>query len=280
MDKRNILFIGGDERQIFCAKMLYDCGYEVSLFGFEKYNDIPPELIIFHNLKIAVILADVIILPTPLIYEGALFAPYSQETLKKEDVLQYITQEKIVFGGKYDYASQQEFSAKKIEYHDFLGNEEVTLQNAYLTAEGTVEKMMAVSKEALFQKSVLIIGFGRIAKCLLRLLSAFKMNVSVAARKKSDLTIAKLLGAKSKHISQLGNLSGYDYIINTVPAKIIEKQTCEALKVPFIDLARKDKIKNENYIIFSSVPGKYAPQSAGEICADFVCEQLREGKHE
>ncbi|MBR0415258.1 MAG: hypothetical protein IJI67_09335 [Clostridia bacterium] len=280
MDKRNILFIGGDERQIYCAKKLYDCGYEVSLFGFEKYHDIPQELMIFHNLKIAVILADVIILPTPFIYEESLFAPFSQTKLKKEEVLQYITQEKIIFGGKYDFATQQEFSAKKIEFHDFLENEEVTLQNAYLTAEGTVEKMMAVSKEALFQKSVLIIGFGRIAKCLLRLLSAFKMNITVAARKKSDLTIAKLLGAKSKHIAQLSDLSGYDFIINTVPAKILEKQVCEALEVPLIDLACKNKYKNKNYMIYSSVPGKYAPQSAGEICADFVCEQLGEGKHE
>ena len=40
MDKRNILFIGGDERQLHCASYLYRIGYEVSIIGFEKYAEI------------------------------------------------------------------------------------------------------------------------------------------------------------------------------------------------------------------------------------------------
>ena len=280
MDKRNILFIGGDERQLYCAKSLYDCGYEVSLFGFEKAEHIPEELMVFHNPKIAVILADVIVLPTPFTIDSYLFAPLSERKLKKEEILPFITEDKIVFGGKYDAQTKKYLEAKHVPLTDFLSLESVTLSNAYLTAEGPVEKLMACTGRALFSQSVLIIGFGRIAKQLLRLLSAFKMNITVAARKKSDLTFAKLLGAKPKSIAQLGDLSGYDLIINTVPAKLFKNSVIEALKVPYIDLALKADYENLNYIAFSSVPGKYAPESAGELFAQIVSEQLAEGAYE
>lgn len=273
MDKQSILFIGGDERQIFCAKHLFRCGYEVSIIGFEEYAHIPSELMVFNNLKIAIILADVIVLPTPFSINECIYAPYSAQQIKREDVLKFLESDKIVFGGKYDINFSESLKKKHIQHFDFLEQEEIVQKNAYLTAEGTVEKMMGYTPESLFEKKVLIVGFGRIAKHLIRLLQAFKVSVTVAARKKSDLTLAKLIGCKAKSIQQCQDLSGFDYIINTAPAVVFHSAALEQCKGIFLDLAGA-AYHTQNYTKLSAIPGKYAPKSAGECNAQFIAETI------
>ena len=280
MDKRNILFIGGDERQLFCAKQLYHIGYEVSIIGFEKYSGIPEEIMVFTNPKIAIILADVIILPTPFIIDGYIYAPYSEKPLREEELIKFTDKDKLVFGGKIDFGFHQMLEEKNIKFYDCLEDESLTLQNAYYTAEGTVFKMMEMSNEALFAKNVLIIGFGRIAKHLCKLLTSLKMNVLVIARKKSDITKAKLMGVKSKHISQLHSFEDYDFIINTVPVKIFKNSFLQTCRNPFIDLAGVSEYSCEHYLKFSAVPGKYAPKSAGIALANYIHQTLSEVEYE
>lgn len=280
MDKRNILFIGGDERQIFCATQLYNCGYEVSVFGFEEYSSLPKELMVYSNLKIAIILADIIVLPTPFLIDGALNSPYSQNSVTSDYILKFLDNEKIVFGGKFNVNFTRALTEKGVEYYDFLLDESVNIKNAYLTAEGAVKLMMDSSKSALFSKKVLITGFGRISKNLIHLLSAFKTNITVCARKKSDLTWARLLGCKSVIINALNDLSEYDFIINTVPAKIFKNSLIENFTGAYLDLAPVISLNTKNYIKYSGVPGKYAPASSGKIFSDYILLCLKEGKNE
>ena len=279
MDKRNILFIGGDERQIYCAKFLYDCGYEISVFGFENYSEMPEELMVFHNPKIAVILADVIVLPTPFAKDATIYAPYSVQKINPYDILRYAEKEKLVFGGKFDESFLKMLQQKQMRYFDFLKDEALTVKNAYLTAEGTVSYLSTLAPKSLFETKALIIGFGRIAKCLVRLMAAFKMNITVAARKKSDLTKAKFLGCKSIPIKQVKSLEGYDYVINTVPAKVFKNALIEQMSAPYIDLAG-EAIEAKNYVRLSAVPGKYAPLSAGEYYGEYIKSILSEVAYE
>lgn len=282
MDKRNILFIGGDERQIFCAKKLYDSGYEVSVLGFEKFEHLPDCFLVFTNPKIAVILADVIILPTPMTTgsDTGIYAPFSDKKLEIETVIKHIDSQKIVFGGKADVNFTRKVKEKKAAFYDVLKNEPLTGQNAYLTAEGCVHSLMEQTPEALFGKSVLIIGFGRIAKHLIRLLSAFKMNITVAARKKSDLTLAKLLGCKSKDLRAPLSFQNYDFVVNTVPVKLFKNDAIGSVKEVYADLAPPGEIHAQHYLPLSGVPGKYAPRSAGIFEAYYILQVLSEVAYE
>ena len=270
MDKRSILFIGGDERQLYCATHLYRIGYEVSIIGFDTYPDVPTELMVFTNLKIAVILADVIILPTPCAIDSEIYAPFSEKPLKEDILLKYLDGEKLIFGGKYSVNFQKKLKEKNIRYYDFLKEEDITVQNAYLTAEGTVFKMMEMSKQALCGKRVLIIGFGRIAKNLCRLLGAYKMHIHILARKKSDLAWAKLMGCKGMQLHTFNSFDGYDYVINTVPVKLFKNTLFSTLDAPFIDLAGVDEYHHGDYVRLSAVPGKYVPESAGTVLGEYV----------
>ena len=279
MDKQNILFVGGDKRQIYCAKQLYDRGYEVSIIGFEKYPEIPDELMVFTNIKIAVILADIIVLPTPVLIQSGVNAPFSDKQFQIADIVSFLDSEKIVFAGKIEGDLKEALEQKHVKYHDFLLQEDITQLNAYITAEGTVHRLMQTNESCLSGKTVLIIGFGRIAKHLIRLLQAYHVGITVCARKKSDLTLAKIIGCKVKNIVHTTDLSGYDYLINTVPATVFKNEQIEDAGALFLDLAGAE-YEADNYRRIASVPGKYAPKSAGIKLARFIDQVLSEVDYE
>lgn len=279
MDKQNILFVGGDKRQIYCAKQLFESGYEVSIIGFEKCENVPEELMVFTNLKIAVILADVVVLPTPLFIQSEVYAPYSEKILKIEDVVANLDSEKRVFAGKIENGLKSALEKKQVSFFDFLSQEDIIQYNAYLTAEGTVHQLMEMDDACLLRKKVLVIGFGRIAKHLIKLLQAYRAGITVCARKKSDVTLAKIIGCKAKNIAHMKDLSGYDYIINTVPAKVFKNDLIQAADTAFIDLAGVEYAA-QKYYRFASVPGKYAPESAGIMQAHFIEQTLSEVDYE
>ena len=280
MIKRNCLFIGGDLRQIYTAKKLFSEGYEVSFFGFEKNENLPKEFLSFNNLKIALILSDIIVLPTPLIKNGVLNMPFSALKLKFDDISEHLNKDKIIFGGKFESDYKHLIEKKSVKYFDFLSDEEVNIQNSYLTAEGAVGEILNFYGESLHSKQILITGFGRISKSLIKLLSAFKAHITIGARKSADLTLARLMGCRGRFISGIESFDDYDLVINTVPVKLFSGNLLESSKVPFIELAYFEEIKNENYHIFPGIPGKNFPKSAGEIFAHFIISKLTEVDNE
>lgn len=139
----------------------------------------------------------------------------------------------------------------------------------------------------IYGQKVLLTGFGRITKVMVKALTGLGADVSVTARKYSDLAWARIYGCKAIHISELDNyISDYSLIFNTVPAVILDEKKLSKLKhdcllidlaskpggVDF-DTARKLGIK----VIWAlSLPGKVAPVTSGEIIADTICNILTE----
>ena len=116
-------------------------------------------------------------------------------------------------------------------------------------------------------------------------------DVTVAARNLRQLAEASSFGNKTIRISEssalwgLGALcdeGGFDVIFNTVPARLFDKEVIEMLpkSVLLIDLASVPggvdfvaaKEKGINAVWALSLPGKYAPETAGKIIADTLCE--------
>lgn len=89
---------------------------------------------------------------------------------------------------------------------------------------------------------VLVIGYGRLGKLLAHRLSGLGAKVSVSARKYADLAWAEAYGYGVEHTGQLeGWLCGYDLIINTVPAQVLDEAALADLHQGclVIDLASK-----------------------------------------
>lgn len=140
---------------------------------------------------------------------------------------------------------------------------------------------------SLFGSSCLIVGHGRIAKALMRILRGLGANVTVAARKYGDLAEIEAEGCHAVHIAALaGRVSSADVVFNTVPSRVLTRETLSRLRrdALVIDLASKPGgvdlgaaaemcIKT---IWALSLPGKAAPISAGEIILETIGNCLSE----
>ena len=276
------VFIGGDARQHTAAVKVADSGHFVTFFGgdFERCEKIR----YFSSLAEAINDAQIVILPLPASVDGSnLNAPFFEnDQIKLSHIVDYLNDSVLLIGGRIPEKMVKEASEKGIKVIDYFLSEEFQIKNAYTTAEAALCIAMNNLKKNIKDSRFVITGYGRIAKCLCNLLLKFDANVCVLARKDSDLAWARLMGARtqkldSKAIDSLQ--SGYDVIFNTVPAWLF----CEdfliqmSKKTQIIDLASSPggvdisaaKKIGANVVWASSLPGKYAPESAG--CLIFDC---------
>ena len=153
---------------------------------------------------------------------------------------------------------------------DLLKDEEYLAKNAAITASSAVTiaaNALPVSPE---DCPVLVLGWGRIGKCLASLLRAMGASVWVAARKETDRAMLAALGYGVEDIGQLDYiLRRFRVIFNTVPAPVLSaRQTalCRdgCLK---IDLASKSGIEGSDILTARGLPGKYLPESSGKLIA-------------
>ena len=126
--------------------------------------------------------------------------------------------------------------------------------------------------------SVLVIGWGRIGKCLAHQLKGMGADPIVAARKESDRAILRALGYRTASIHSLRQiLPAVRILFNTAPAPVLrEEDFADAPECLKIDLASSPGIICPDTIHARGLPGIHAPESSGQLIADTVCRLLME----
>lgn len=168
---------------------------------------------------------------------------------------------------------------------DYTKDECFALENAFLTAEGAISLAVASSSSTMINSKILITGFGRISKALLHLLAPFTKDITICARNQFQLNTAKMLGAKAITFNELDYLNKYDFIFNTVPHPIFNKNELSNIskEALLIDLASFPggvdthfaKAFNINLVVARGLPAKYSPKTAGEIVAKAVHNMIK-----
>ncbi|MBP0959342.1 MAG: dipicolinate synthase subunit DpsA [Oscillospiraceae bacterium] len=278
--KNKILVAGGDLRQVFLAMSL-SREYNTYIYGIddEAYTE---------NLKKddGKDIYDAVILPIPVTNDGeTLFTPFSEKKILLSEIAEKVKKGGIIFGGRFG-SSEKMFKEKEIETIDYLSREELSVMNAVATAEGALGIAMEESPETIFGNKILITGFGRIAKTLAKILVSMGANVTVCARKKSDIAWAEIFGCKGSDFSLLDEKSDFKIIFNTVPTEIFTKERLSLLNpsAVIIDLASKPggvdfssaSLMGIKTIWALSLPGKVAPVTSGEIIAKTIRNILTE----
>lgn len=121
---------------------------------------------------------------------------------------------------------------------------------------------------------VLVIGWGRIGKCLAQLLKALGADVTVAARKEADRAAVLSLGYNATDIPNISP-DKYRVIFNTAPHLLLPDAGACSCK---IDLASDRGIGGENVLWARGLPNKMAPESSGKLIAQRIIALLKEGK--
>lgn len=237
--KNCVAIVGGDERQLHLADLLLKRNINVTctLFNESITNH---TVKINNNYKNVLNECDIIIFPMPMCKDNIyLNAPlYDQATVLLSDCMRHLKNDAILFGGKV------EIENKNFKIIDYLEREELAILNAVASAEGSISIAMKETNYTIFNSNCLLLGYGRIAKCILKILSAMGANTTVLARKKSDLAWAQINGAKAFDFSFKDELiKDADIIFNTVPSLILDDNSLS--KIP----------KNSVIIDVSSKPG-------------------------
>ncbi len=291
-DNIKMAVLGGDRRQIYALTALAKEGRKISVLGLPKdcATDLCGKEIIFEeDIETALRGASVILLPFPTSTDGVRINCPLDRTgaladVKLSTISKLSDKSSVVIGGKIPPAFESLAKEREIRVFDMLSSPAFEIKNAYITAEAALSIAMNSLSKNICGARVAVTGFGRIAKQLSRLLHALGARVTVAARKDSDLAYAATLGYSCLKIEgERWNdafLCGYDIVYNTVPHTIfdreflmsIDKKTLlvELASVPggFDICAAQEFGTNISWAL--SLPGKYAPESAGAIIAECV----------
>lgn len=290
--------LGGDARLLAAARRLADQGHEVAVWGVPGDAEAFGDAVRAVDWSSAIRGASVILLPLPASSDGVrinLPADSPAKELRFTRLLEAITPEQRLFGGRFPPAFKAAAEERDIVLYDYSENELFQIRNALPTAEGAVEIALHELPVTLAGTPVAVIGYGRIGKVLARLLRAMDAEVTVAARRNTDLAWITLNQYHPLRIESAGGQSSLTalgdrcrVIFNTVPHWLFDRTVLSALRPDtlIIDLASSPGGVDPQaatdcgirVIRALSLPGKCAPQTAGEIIADTVITMMaREG---
>ena len=153
---------------------------------------------------------------------------------------------------------------------DLLRDPFYIAENADITAHCAIVEAATRLPVTLKGCQVLVIGWGRIGKCLAGLLKNAGAVVSVAARKEADRAMLQTLGYDTEDAAKLDySLVRYRVIFNTAPAPVIDKDALQYCSPDclLIDLASQKGIDSPSVIWARGLPNKNAPESSGKLIA-------------
>jgi dipicolinate synthase subunit A len=245
------LIIGVDERMKFLAKQLSCENRTVYYKNATKWDEALNKVILeFHPTHIVLPIQ-----PLPIEVDEVLGIRHAQ-----------------IYAGRLNEAWAEKLQAVKPSY--YLQNELFIWKNAALTAEGFLAHLYT-EKVSVQQKTILITGFGRVAKMLALFLSRLRAKVVIAVRSETQLAEAIAYGYDGILITDIFKHES-DLIINTVPTQWLTKEILPPANYnsPIYDVASapgclKDVVLSQ-YDLLPALPGKYFPQAAATVLYETI----------
>ena len=293
--KYTFAIIGGDSRQAVVAKKLLSLGHTVRIFGLDASIGGISGAEIVSSLEKAVIGCDVILLPLPVTRDNItlnFISPNENKTVLLTDIPKASANksESLVLGGMIPDKMTNDALLHGVEIVDYYAVDSLQKKNALPSAEGALMVAMQNTDKNIEGMKVLIGGYGRIAKILAEKLKVLGADVTVTARRDEVLCEIAMSGYNAVNTKDIMTLSrefhSCDVVFNTAPAMIFTKQVIENGKGKplYIEIASSPggidtcaaRESGIRIIYAHSLPGKYAPLSAGEYIFETVCELLKE----
>ena len=175
-----------------------------------------------------------------------------------EEVLEKLPKDVTVVGGNLDLPGYRVW--------DLLKDPDYLAYNAQITACCALQIALNKLPLILPETDALVIGWGRIGKCLASLLKQNGAHVTVAARKETDRAMLRALGYTAVDTVHL-DTTAYRLIFNTAPVMLLPQCPGDGLK---IDLASKLGLGGLDVVWARQLPGRYAPESSGNLIAETV----------
>lgn len=268
-----IAFLGGDLRLLHAANAFREAGADCVFWGLEGCGSSLP----CHTApEDAVKGSDIVVLGIPVSRDGnTLNAPFAAHPLRLSELVGLIAPAQKVAMGMAPVRFRDALAEKGCFCYDYNEDERFAIANALATAEGALAIAIKETPDTLFSSHCAIMGFGRIGKQLARLLKAVGANLTVFARRESDLAYASTLGCEALPITSISEEVGrFDLIFNTVPMRL-QGFPSAAVQGTVIDLAPVYAESEVPRIIRApALPFKYSPRSSGRLICDCILHRF------
>lgn len=191
-----------------------------------------------------------------------------------DTLLASLAQDVLMYGGNLHHPLLDEYQTV-----DFLKDPMYVARNAAITADCALQIAMPLLPAVLHKLPVLIIGWGRIGKCLAKTMQALGCDVTVAARKETDRALLQALHYHAVDPACLeAQLPRFRLIYNTAPEMVLDDNLVNKCRnCVKIDLASYRGIAGEDVVWARGLPGAYAPESSGILIAETFIRFMKEG---
>lgn len=159
-------------------------------------------------------------------------------------------------------------------FHDLLSDPLYLAHNASITAHCTLQVLLPLLPVVLTDCPILVLGCGRIGKCLSSLLHRMGAKVSVFARKDADRAMISAFGLTA--VTSDTEVGHYRAIINTIPNPVLTPAQLRHRRreCALIELASTPGLIAEDVVPALGLPGKLAPESSGALISQTVIRLL------
>lgn len=249
----NVHTYGADERLAFCREYLYK-----------------------RNIRSV---SEIILLPIPTSRDGKTVGSTGKTP---EEMFADLPYGAVVAGYGIPKEFKEYFSLFGASVADVSLDERFTEENARLTAEGTVGKILTEHKCSPADLSVGIVGYGRIGKELVNILAFLGTRLTVLTTRREVAEELCMSGISGVHLSGTDDvtyaLGSLDILINTAPARLIDESMAEALfGTEVIELASGENFpKSLKFTRLGALPAKMYPKSAGKVLFESILRILGE----
>lgn len=293
---KQVVFLGGDARQLEVCKRFIEMNTHVSLMGYDNLQtplsgaiqrELTPE-----NLR----KVDILVLPiVGTDDEGNISSVFtSKKILLTSEHFKALPKKCFIFTGIARPYLKNLCKDYGLTLFELMKRDDVAIYNSIPTVEGAL--MMAIQNTdiTIHGSECAVLGFGRVGLSLARALHSIGAKVKVGVRCPGDFARAFEMGLEAFDTQFLeDNLQNTEVIFNTVPALILTEEVL--LRVPYdtviIDLASKPGGVDYSFaekrgikaILAPSLPGIVAPKTAGKILAqtitNLVVETIERGEN-
>jgi len=284
-----IAVLGGDARELVLVRALLSLDARVVAAGFSNRPELA-DIPIASGLEEALAFEpQVVMLPmSGTDAQGKIRAPYAAESLILTPALlrQLPPGTLMLIGVARDFLKQwaRDFGLSLVEMADI---DELAIYNSIPSAEGAIQLAMENTPFTIHASKSAVLGFGRVGVTLARALAALGSRVTVVARNPRDLARAFEQGYQTGTYNDLESvLKSARLIFNTVPALVLPGVMLEhcSPEAVIIDLAtdpggtdfQAAAALGIKAILAPGIPGKVAPETAGQFLARVVPRLIKE----
>jgi dipicolinate synthase subunit A len=277
-----IAVIGGDDRELILIAELVKMGATVAVAGFPR-EMVGHGAFVVNSLVEACKEAEVAILPLPGTNpQGVVRAVYAENSLVlTEEVIGLMAENALIIIGSARPFLKNWAARRNLTLIEVGEIDELAILNSIPSAEGALQIAMEETRITIHGSQCCIVGFGRVAITLARMLKALGAEVTVVARNRGQLARAYEMGCMRAGYDNLKQIMNYaDIVFNTVPSLVLTRDILQHARqeTVIIDLASQPggtdfeaaNMFGIKAILAPGLPGKVAPVSAGKILADVI----------